>query len=42
MKYKDSVRTSQETHHIPARKINRLMQFKEKIYADCENHTKHK
>jgi hypothetical protein len=39
--YNNSVRTSQETHHITAAKPNRLMLFKEIIAIYCENHTKH-
>jgi hypothetical protein len=39
--YKDSVRTSQETHDVSATKTNRIMLFKETIAVYCENHTKH-
>jgi hypothetical protein len=39
--YKNSVRTSQETHYVYAAKVNRLMPFKEIIAVYCENHAKH-
>jgi hypothetical protein len=39
--YKNSVRTSQETHHVSATKPNRLMLFREIIAVYCENHTEH-
>jgi hypothetical protein len=38
---KNSVRTSQETHHISATKPNRLMLFRETVAVYCENHTEH-
>jgi hypothetical protein len=37
----DPVRTSQETHYVPARETNRLMLFKEKVAVDFENSTEH-
>jgi hypothetical protein len=37
--YKNSVRTSQETHYISATKHNRLMLFGETVAVYCENHT---
>jgi hypothetical protein len=39
--YKNSVRTSQETHYVSATKPNRLMLFREIIAVYCENHTEH-
>jgi hypothetical protein len=39
--YKNSVRTSQETHYVSATKPNRLMLFREIIAVYCENRTKH-
>jgi hypothetical protein len=39
--YEDSVRTSQETHHVFATKPNRLMLFRERVAVYCENHTEH-
>jgi hypothetical protein len=39
--YKNSVHTSQETHHISATKPNRLMLFRETVAVYCENHTEH-
>jgi hypothetical protein len=39
--YKNSVRTSQETHYLSATKTNRLMLFKETVSVYCENHTEH-
>jgi hypothetical protein len=36
---KNSVRTSQETHDVPATKPNLLMLFREIITVYCENHT---
>jgi hypothetical protein len=38
MKYKDTLRTSQETHYSSATKPNRLMLFRETISAYCESH----
>jgi thioredoxin-related protein len=37
----DTVRTSQETHHLSASETNRLMLFGETVAVYCENHTKH-
>jgi hypothetical protein len=39
--YKNSVRTSQETHYVSARKTNRLILFRKTISVYCENHTEH-
>jgi hypothetical protein len=39
--YKNSVRTSQETHHVSATKPNRLVLFRETVAVCCENHTEH-
>jgi hypothetical protein len=39
--YINSVRTSQETHYVPATKPNRLMLFRETVAVYCENHTEH-
>jgi hypothetical protein len=39
--YKNSVRTSQETHHVSATKPSRLMLFGETVAVYCENHTEH-
>jgi actin-related protein len=39
--YKNSVRTSQETHHLSATETNRLMLFRETVAVYCENHTEH-
>jgi translation initiation factor IF-1 len=39
--YRNSVRTSQETHHVSATKPNRVMLFGETVTVYCENHTKH-
>jgi hypothetical protein len=39
--YKNSVRTSQETHHVSATEPNRLMLFRETVAVYCENHTEH-
>jgi hypothetical protein len=36
-----SVRTSQETHDVPATKTNRLMLFRETVAVCCENHMEH-
>jgi hypothetical protein len=41
MVYKNSVRTSQETHYISATKLNRLMLFGETVAVYCENHKEH-
>jgi hypothetical protein len=37
-----SVRTSQETHYVSAKKPNRLMLLQEIIAAYCENHVTYK
>jgi hypothetical protein len=39
--YKNSVHTSQETHHVSTTKSNRLMLFRETVAVYCENHMKH-
>jgi hypothetical protein len=39
--YKNSVRTSRESHHVSARKPNRLMLFGKTAAVYCENHTEH-
>jgi hypothetical protein len=39
--YKDSVRTSQETHYVTATKSNRLILFRETVAVYCENRTEH-
>jgi hypothetical protein len=39
--YKNSVRTSQKTHYVSARKPSRLKLFRETVYVYCENHTEH-
>jgi hypothetical protein len=39
--YKNSVRTSQETHYASTTKPNRLMLFRETVAVYCENHTEH-
>jgi hypothetical protein len=39
--YKNSVRTSQETHYVSTTKPKRLMLFRETVAVYCENHTKH-
>jgi hypothetical protein len=39
--YKNSVRTSQETHYVSATKPNRLMVFGETVAVYCDNHTEH-
>jgi hypothetical protein len=41
MIYKNSVRTSQETHYNTATKDNRLMLFRETSDVYCENHMEH-
>jgi hypothetical protein len=40
--YKNSVRTSQETYYISARKFILLMLFREIIALHCHQHTKHR
>jgi hypothetical protein len=37
----DTVRTSQETHHVSATEPNRLMLFGETVAVYCDNHTEH-
>jgi hypothetical protein len=39
--FRNSVRTSQETHYVSATKPNLLMLFREIIAVCCENHTQH-
>jgi hypothetical protein len=39
--YKNSVRTSQETHYFSATKPNRLMLFRETVAVYCENYMEH-
>jgi translation initiation factor IF-1 len=39
--YINSVRTSQETHHVSTTKPSRLMLFREIIAVYCENHMEH-
>jgi hypothetical protein len=39
--FKNSVRTSQETHHVSATKPNRLLLFRETVAVYCEKHTEH-
>jgi hypothetical protein len=39
--YKNSVRTSQETHYVFAIKPNRLMLLGETVTVHCENRTEH-
>jgi hypothetical protein len=39
--YKNSVRTSQETHYVSATKPNRLLLFRETVAGYCENRTEH-
>jgi hypothetical protein len=39
--YKNSVRTSQETHDVTATKPNRVMLFRERVAVYWENHTEH-
>jgi hypothetical protein len=40
--YKNSVRTSQETHYVFATNTKRLMLFRQIIVVYCENRKKHK
>jgi hypothetical protein len=40
--YKNSVRTSQETHYVSVAKRSRLMLFRETVAVYCVNHTEHK
>jgi hypothetical protein len=39
--YKNSVRTSQETHYVSATKPNQLMLSREELAVYCENHMEH-
>jgi hypothetical protein len=39
--FKNSVRTSKETHYVSITKPNRLMLFSETVAVYCENHTEH-
>jgi hypothetical protein len=39
--YIDSVSTSQETHHVTAKKPNQLILFEETVAVLCENCMKH-
>jgi translation initiation factor IF-1 len=39
--FKNSVRTSQETHHVSVTESSRLMLFRETVAVYCENHTEH-
>jgi hypothetical protein len=39
--YKNSVRTSQETHYVSTTNPNRLMLFGETVAVYCENHMEH-
>jgi hypothetical protein len=39
--YKNSVRTSQETHYVSATEPNRLMLFRETVAVYTENRTEH-
>jgi hypothetical protein len=39
--YKNSVRTSQETHYISATEPNLLMLFRETVAVYCEKHSEH-
>jgi hypothetical protein len=39
--YVNSVRTSQETHHVSTTKPKRLMLFGETVADYCKNHTEH-
>jgi hypothetical protein len=39
--YKNSVRTWQEAHYVPATKPNRLILFRETVAVYCENHMEH-
>jgi hypothetical protein len=40
--HKDTVRTSQETHHMSATEPNRLMLCGETVAVCCENRTEHR
>jgi hypothetical protein len=37
----NSVRTSQETHHVTVTEPNQLMLFQETVAVYCENHMEH-
>jgi translation initiation factor IF-1 len=39
--YKNSFRTSQDSHYVSATKPNQLMLFREAVAVYCENHTEH-
>jgi hypothetical protein len=39
--YKNSVRTSKETHYVSVTETNRLMLFGETVAVYCENHTEY-
>jgi hypothetical protein len=39
--YKNTVRTSQETHYVSSTEIKRLMLFRETVAVYCEKHTEH-
>jgi hypothetical protein len=39
--YKNSVRTSQETHYVSTKETNRLVLFRETVAVYCENHMEH-
>jgi hypothetical protein len=39
--FRDSVRTSQETHNVSTTETNRLMLFGETVAVYCENHMEH-
>jgi hypothetical protein len=39
--YKNSVRTSRETHYVSATKPNRLMLFRETVAVYCKKKTEH-
>jgi hypothetical protein len=39
--YDNSIRTSQETHHLSVTKPNQLMLFRETATVYCEKHTVH-
>jgi hypothetical protein len=40
--FKNSVCTSQETHHVSTIKVSRLTLFGETVAVYCESHMKHK
>jgi hypothetical protein len=37
----NAVRTSEETHYVPAAEPNQLMLFRETVAVYCESHTEH-